>query len=61
MGRMPPAKICKCYIDYPNPGHKYKNGHWKCVDEYTCVQNALGEYKVKTICIRKESFDYGKK
>ena len=28
---------CHCWCDYPNDGHKCKNGNWKCVDNYEYV------------------------
>lgn len=30
---------CSCWVKYPNPMHKGKNGKWKCVDDYECIQD----------------------
>lgn len=43
------AKECSCWIDYPNKMHKNKNGQWKCVDCYECIQQHEGRKK-KTKC-----------
>ena len=53
---------CSCWVKYPNPMHKNKNGKWKCVDDYECIRDLeIKMTKVgvscvsrKTHCIRKE-------
>ena len=53
---------CSCWVKYPNPMHKNKNGSWKCVDKYECVQDleivetpiGLTAIRRKTHCRRKE-------
>ena len=30
---------CSCWVKYPNPNHKKKNGKWKCVDDYECIRD----------------------
>ena len=52
---------CSCWVKYPNPMHKGKNGKWKCVDQYECVQDleivetpiGLTAIRRKTHCRRK--------
>ena len=52
--------ICTCYIEYPNEMHKFKNGHWKCVDKYICVRpleykygsTGLKSVRFKTMCVK---------
>ena len=53
---------CSCWVKYPNPMHKNKNGKWKCVDDYECVQDlevvetpiGITAVRRKTHCKRKE-------
>jgi len=53
---------CSCWVKYPNPMHKGKNGKWKCVDDYECIQDlqtvetpiGLTAVRRKTHCRRKE-------
>jgi len=53
---MKKAKYCSCWCKYPNESMKFKNGKWKCIDNYKCIRPA--EYpKHKTKCILKESED----
>lgn len=33
-----PCYQCTCYVPYPNKSHRYKNGRWKCVDEYRPIK-----------------------
>lgn len=33
-----PYYQCSCYCSYPNINHEHKNGKWKCVDNYECIQ-----------------------
>lgn len=41
---------CSCYLAYPNPLMKKKNGRWKCVD---CMKYINPEEMVKkTKCVR---------
>lgn len=45
---------CSCWVEYPNESHKYKNGHWKCVQEYKCIHQLEEKRRFrkpqKTIC-----------
>lgn len=50
---------CTCWVDYPNESHKFKNGKWKCVDNYECVRKLIeidtpcGKLaKIKTKCVK---------
>lgn len=50
---------CTCWVDYPNENHKFKNGKWKCVDNYECVRKLIeidtpcGKLaKIKTKCVK---------
>ena len=53
---------CSCWVKSPNPMHKNKNGSWKCVDQYECIQDleivetpiGLTAVRRKTHCRRKE-------
>jgi len=59
---------CSCWVNYPNPMHKNRNGKWKCVDNYECVNDlevietkiGLTAVKRKTHCRKKESISMAK-
>lgn len=49
---------CHCWMHYPNPLHKHKNGKWKCVDCYECIRDLVepntNYYDKATHCRRKD-------
>ena len=47
---------CSCWVEYPNPMHKNKNGKWKCVDDYECIQNLkIRETKIGVSCVVRKT------
>ena len=50
-----PCYQCHCYLHYPNPSHKKKNGEWKCVDKYKPMKwQRKYEHQPLTKCVLKE-------
>lgn len=49
-----PGYQCSCYMPYPNPYHKHKDGKWKCVDRFEPVQAKGQPSGPMTKCKRKE-------
>lgn len=63
---MKKSKYCSCWCEYPNENLKFKNGNWRCIDNYKCIRPIEYKYisnidtyfpKHKTKCILKESED----
>ena len=50
-----PDYDCSCYRQYPNEGHKHKNGCWKCVDRFERIEDykPRNQYSIVTKCRSK--------